>query len=425
MELELEQGKVAEAEQIILRARDAARIAGPDPSLLLGPLYYRQGRVEEAMRSVEATWRAHSKSGGPASRTAIDQLRLYIQYRSSPIPYEVVRATLELAGRIAPDDDRIWLWKGTLAIAAGDYDEASRWLDRCQKMHAEDPAVWDARLDWAMATDHVLVAREALKHLPATEFSPAQVARVTAWFARERGDNESERRSLERLIALEPTDDAAFDRLIECSTKNGQPEVAVELGRRKADIGKLQARYRKLYARRQPRRDAAEMGRLAKQLGYRFEAEAFLAIAIALDLPDVRRDGTPLARSVQAPVGPARTAYDVLAPELNVVRQTGPTQPLKSDRALAAAPLAAMRLSSWGAELGGPMRFYWRPSSSSTPSFYQTCQPYRTFWAAPALPAVPPRHHRHSLNIRPEKRPPHSPTQFASSRNLPLNQIIT
>ena len=247
-DLALEQGKIAEAEQIILRECDAGRSTGPDPSLLLGPVYYRQGRVKEAMRSVEATWRAHSKSGGTASETAIKQLRLYIHYRSSSIPYDSVRATIELAGRVAPDDDRIWLCKGRLAIATGEYKEASRWLDRCQEMHPEDPAVWDARLEWAMATHRVLVAREALKHLPATEFSPAQVARVTAWFARERGDHESERRSLERLLDLEPTDDVAFDRLIESSTKNGQPEVAVELRRRKAEIGKLQARYRKLYS---------------------------------------------------------------------------------------------------------------------------------------------------------------------------------
>ena len=41
--------------------------------------------------------------------------------------------------------------------------------------------------------------------------------------------------------------------------------------------------YRKLHDRKQPIRDAKELARLSEQLGRRFEARAFLTIAVADD----------------------------------------------------------------------------------------------------------------------------------------------
>ena len=66
-----------------------------------------------------------------------------------------------------------------------------------------------------MATSRVSEAREALKHLPATESSPAELQKLAAWFALKRGDIDSERRALERLIAADPADFRALDRLVE------------------------------------------------------------------------------------------------------------------------------------------------------------------------------------------------------------------
>jgi hypothetical protein len=48
----------------------------------------------------------------------------------------------------------------------------------------------------------------------------------------------------------------------------------------RAEVERSQARYRELFARNQPARDAAEMARLAEQLGHRFEAIAFLTAAL-------------------------------------------------------------------------------------------------------------------------------------------------
>ena len=69
-----------------------------------------------------------------------------------------------------------------------------------------------------MATGREAEAREALEYLPADGATPAQVHRLAAWFAARRGDAESERQALDRLIAADPGDGAALDRLAELAT---------------------------------------------------------------------------------------------------------------------------------------------------------------------------------------------------------------
>jgi thioredoxin-like negative regulator of GroEL len=309
VQLEFEQGRLTEAEYLITSSRENPGSTSPDPSILLGPIYCQEGRVSDAMHLIEALWRRHNESGNAASETAINQLRLYIQLQLTPISDETIRATLDRAGRIAPEDDRIWLWKAELATRTKSYEEAARLIDLCLKRRPEDLAVWHARLDWAVATNRVPLAQQALKHLPEAELGSAKIERLAAWFAAQHGDDEAERRNLERLIAVDPTDFTALDRLIELLVKSGRIDLAAEQRRRKDEIAQLQARYRELFARNQPRRDAAEMGRLAEQLGRRFEAKAFLTIALAStpDRADIRRDLVRLAKSANTLVESAAT----------------------------------------------------------------------------------------------------------------------
>ena len=323
---EVEVGRLAVAERLIAATRPSHRFSRSDLNMLRGPIYYRVGRVKEAMQLIENQWRWHIESGTAISEIAIDRLRGYIQMRSEPLPVEKIRAFLDQAGRVAPDDDRIWLWKANLAIRTESYDEAARLIGLCLGRRPEDVGAWRARLDWAVATNRVGAAREALTHLPAAEANSAQVEKLAAWFAARRGDDEAERSSLQRLIAADPTDFAALDRLIEIVVKNGQPDLAAALRRRKDEIEQAQSRYGKLFTRNQPRRDAAEMARLAEQLGHRFEARAFLTIALAAapGNADMRRDLDRLARSAETLVAPARTLADLLAPQLdNDQKQSG------------------------------------------------------------------------------------------------------
>ncbi|MFI5454438.1 MAG: tetratricopeptide repeat protein [Isosphaerales bacterium] len=316
--LQIERGRLADAEQLIKNAMADPRSDASGLSLLLGPVYCLQGRVEEAERVIEASWDHLAATGQGATEAAITLVRLHIELQRTGTPVEAVRTFLDQAARSAPDDERVWLGKANLAIRTGSYDEAARWLAACLRGRPDDVPVWRARLNWAMATGRVAEARLAMKHLPAAESTPAQVQKLAAWFAAQRGDAASERRSLERLITVDPTDFTALDRLAELAVKDDQPDRAVELRRKKTEIDRLEARYQELYGRYQPRRDAAEMARLAEQLGRRFEARAFLTVP-ALIVPerdDRRRDLARLNLRTDAIEEPGRTLADVLAPEL-------------------------------------------------------------------------------------------------------------
>ncbi len=317
MELEVDGGRFAAAEQLIKRAMDDPRIDASALPLYLGPVYWLQGRIEDAERSIEARWGYCNQRGEGASEKAVDLVRLHIELRRSPLPVEAVRAALEQAGRLTPEDDRVWLGKANLAIRAGWYDQAERWLVACLRCRPGDVPVWRARLNWAVATSRVTEAREALKHLPVEESTPAQVPRLAAWLAARRGDCASERRALERLIAADPVDFAALDRLAVLAVEQGQPTRAAELRHQKTEIDPLQARYQKLYQRNQPLRDAAEMARLAARLGRRFEARAFetLAVVVDPDCDDLRRDLARLDRRDRTIDEAGRTLAEVLAAE--------------------------------------------------------------------------------------------------------------
>jgi enediyne biosynthesis protein E4 len=283
MELRIGRGRLAEAEEFIEHSRAATGADGSDLNLLLGPIYGQEGRVEEAKRFVEERYVHLNANGEGASEKAINLVRLYIELRTKATPVEVVRGFLEEVGQLAPDDDRIWLGKANLAIRERAYDEAAKWLDACLRRRPDDVPVWRARLNWAMGIGSVHRAREALKRLPASESTPAQVQKLQAWFAAQRGDSPAEIQSLERLVESDPSDLEALDRLAELEVNAGQGDRAAELRSKKTELARLQARYQKLYARNQPRRDAAEMSHLAEQLGQRFEARVFLTVAASLD----------------------------------------------------------------------------------------------------------------------------------------------
>jgi thioredoxin-like negative regulator of GroEL len=280
MELLIERGRLADAETLITRAMSDPR--GDESRLgpFLGLVYSLQDRVEEREGVIEACWDRLNAAGEGASERAILLVRLHIQ--TSPI--EEVRAFLDRAAQSAPDDDRVWLGKARLAIRDGSYDQAARWLEACLRRRPDDIPVRRARLDWALATRRLAEVQQAMGHLPPEESTPAQAQRLTARLAELRGDLDAERQALEHVVAIDRADLAALDRLAAIAEKEGQPDRAADYRRRKAEIGRLQARYETLYRRNQTMRDAAEMASLAEQLGRPFEAKVYQTIAAAYPL---------------------------------------------------------------------------------------------------------------------------------------------
>ncbi len=136
---------------------------------------------------------------------------------------------------------------------------------------------------------------------------------------RYRGDLDAERKALERLVAVDPTDFAALDRLMAIAEKEGKADRAGALRLKKSELYRILARYEKLDKRNQTIRNALEMASLAERLGHRFEARVFRTIAIATD-PEHRQPGDQLLRSsqdVSTTNSPAGTLAELLAEELD------------------------------------------------------------------------------------------------------------
>jgi tetratricopeptide (TPR) repeat protein len=353
-----ESGQPAAAEELI---NDAARDPRYDPTavrVLLVSIYSELGRIEEATRLIEGRWEHLNAAGEGALEPAIKLVRQHVEVTLKAAPAETIRAVLDQAARLAPDDDRVWLGRANLAIRTGAFDEAERWLDACQRRRPDDVPVWRGRLSWAIATNRREVVKQALTHMPAAEFNPAELYRLTAWLAARQGDAATERRELQLLIAIDPADVTALDRLAKLAEKDGQPaqnkvpqfregeaptepmvhsasqeprppksaehRFAAELVRKKSGIERMRTRYLKLHDRQQPLRDAVELARLAEQLGRRCEARGFLTVAIAHhpDRQDLKRDLARLSQPPQA-IGPrGLTLADLVAYRLRDVGMT-------------------------------------------------------------------------------------------------------
>jgi tetratricopeptide (TPR) repeat protein len=126
MSVEIDRGRLADAEQLIKTLNVDSRSDESDASILLGPIYCNQGRVDEAKRLIETRWNYLNNAGQGASEKAVNLLRLYAVLQSTAIPVEAARAILDQAALSSPDDDRIWLGKANLAIRTGSAAEMGR-----------------------------------------------------------------------------------------------------------------------------------------------------------------------------------------------------------------------------------------------------------------------------------------------------------
>ena len=280
MRLWQENGRLAMAERLVSEAARDPR--NNRTSLMAGlvPIMIDLGRQDEATELIEDRWEYLNALGQGALDPAIKLLLRHVEVTTGAVPIDAVRTSLDEAAKLAPDDDRVWLGRANLAIRTGDMKDAERWLDQCEKKRPDDRAVWRARLEWAMATDRIDAVERAMTHMPDVASLSADRHRINAWLAGHRGDFATERSELELLIAADPGDPSAFDRLIDLHKKASQPALAAEVFQNRNAVRELLGRYMMLHGRKQPIRDAEELARIAEQLGRGFEARGFLTIAV-------------------------------------------------------------------------------------------------------------------------------------------------
>ncbi len=98
-----------------------------------------------------------------------------------------------------------------------------------------------------------------------------------------RGDVEAERAALEQVVAIEPGDTRALDRLAELAVRAGQSDRAAAIRRRQEEALRDKERYRRLLIADRPwigNEELRERAGLAERLGRFFEAEGWLALAL-------------------------------------------------------------------------------------------------------------------------------------------------
>jgi enediyne biosynthesis protein E4 len=325
-------GRFSDAEVILEGLLDQAGPARDEVRHTLAELYFWEGRRDEVSRLIERAW-----------RTAADpviELRDHWRAESAPTLVEQIRSEVERAGRSAPDDDRVWLARASLAVQAGRMDEAASWLERCSGRRPEDPSVWQARLARARTVGDLGEVRRALTHLPADRFTEGQRLALRAWIASRRSDFASERRALEQLIAIEPGETQAFDRLASLAWESGEHDRAQDYRRRKAVLDAAKDRYRLLLDGTIIPSQFAELGGLAESLGRRVEAEGWWTLRARFAPSDrSARDALSRLQSRPGAEPPPRglTLAQQLAdidPELRAnADQTEPSRPSSTNRA--------------------------------------------------------------------------------------------
>ena len=111
------------------------------------------GPVRRGPHAGPGDLRAADRAG--AHREAQAMLEFHLALGLNPLPIDRIQAALDRAIEKAPQDDRVWLGRGYLALRDGRLAEAQSWLDACRRRRPDDPVVWRARLEWAIAADRV------------------------------------------------------------------------------------------------------------------------------------------------------------------------------------------------------------------------------------------------------------------------------
>src|SRR5579864_1307588 len=135
----LKNHRFAPAEELLGPMAHRAGAQGVEACVTLAHILKVQGRLGEVIPLLQESW---AEAGYPVA-TLQELWRL----DHGEVSIEELRGTLETARRAAPEDDRVWLGLGRLAILTGQYCVAETWLSAVEKRRPDDPVVWRARLD--------------------------------------------------------------------------------------------------------------------------------------------------------------------------------------------------------------------------------------------------------------------------------------
>ena len=291
-------GRYTPAEEILIKAMaDPAVVPRFEIERALSRLYRFEGRFDDVREIIRGYW---ARSPAPAS-----DLKELWTLEHSPMPVEAWRRSLEAADN---DDERVWLGRANLEITTGRFEEAARWLDRCSSRRPDDFAVWQARLELAVATLDEPAFWNAVARLPAGRFEASAVLKLRAWLMGLRHDAAAEERELRALVAIAPGDTKALERLAVLMVPLGRIKESEELHRRKAEIDRAHDTYRKmLFDGMDLSSRAGVMAELTATLGRPFDSHAW-SILSQVNLRDLSPGEMAGQSGSRSPLPPALAA---------------------------------------------------------------------------------------------------------------------
>jgi tetratricopeptide (TPR) repeat protein len=268
----IQMGKYSPAEETLLQA--LAKLGEPgsyDLERELIQLYRSQGRFDDLRRVLRASWCRSADAAGV--------LRELWMLDHSAIPVQVWQFALDNADN---DDDRVWLGRAHHAILVGRFSAAAKWIEACLRRRPDDPAVWRARLDLAVATDDVAGLWTAVAHLPADRFDATAIRELRVWLVARKGETAVEQQELTALVRDAPGNTQALERLAVLATQAGQVREAAQLRRRKAEVDRTQHQVHQILLDRGIDSSRTEvLAELAAKLGRAFEARGWAILAEA------------------------------------------------------------------------------------------------------------------------------------------------
>lgn len=288
---------------------------------MLETLLAQQGRLGEARDVIESLWRADETVHEENWADCLSMLREHMGLDLEILPVEWNLEWLAAGEAKAGEDDRriLALARAHAATGAGDFDRAWVELKWCRERWPDDPIVWKAWLDTAVAAGRPDLASQALGYVPASSVDEGETLALRAWFAGHRGDLPAEREALERLTAVDPGETAALTRLAEIVQQAGKGDAAATLRNRKAEVDAARDRYLTLYREGNLADHLEELARIAERLGRTFEARGFWKL-LSVRQPRNADCLAALARLRPRPGAeagdPARRLADVLGMEL-------------------------------------------------------------------------------------------------------------
>jgi tetratricopeptide (TPR) repeat protein len=322
--LAIDQGRFALAEETLA---DVSFPVGSEAcelhEIMMQQVYLFTGRSAELRRRKQKEWAGtRNKADVLRKHWQIDEIRSF--------PMGALRFRLEEAGRTAPDDDRVWLGRANLALCTARFGEANEWVEKCLSRRPEDPAVWRARLEWAMSLDRVPEAIHAMDHIPIKEIGPERFLKIRAWLAARRNDEPAERAALAKLLELVPGETEALARLTELAVRSGRTQEAVKLRRQQKEIDQATEKYRKLLNAGVPTSQYDELGRLAETLGRWFEARGWWQLA-GRDTSNADRVRDALRRLAELEKVQSKVGRDVLTSRASIGHVPSRMQPTVAD----------------------------------------------------------------------------------------------